>query len=68
MSVPGFTAAVSLTSRSEGNTSDEPGRVPEVIPALLSTVSCFKLCDGDPDCIHCCQCVRAGGHPSHCCL
>jgi hypothetical protein len=69
MGIPGFTAALSLASGArEGNMAAEWGRVPEVVPAILSTISCVKMCDGDPDCIYCCRCVRAGGHPSHCCL
>lgn len=29
--------------------------------------NCLWQCGGDPGCIACCMCVRAGGHPRLCC-
>jgi len=37
-----------------------------VTPQLVQ--SCWAVCGGDPDCLHCCQCVRRGGDPSQCCF
>ena len=69
MKVPDFNAESSLyrTKVSYHTAGDLVRSVAGMVrPALGS--SCRQLCQGDPDCMRCCMCVRRGGDPSQCCF
>jgi hypothetical protein len=69
MRLPSFTAENSL-NHSTHTYSLASGTFPserqQVQPQLGG--SCVQECNGDPDCIGCCECVRRGGHPWFCCI
>ena len=70
MNMLGFTAEASLyktvrayyTAHTSGQTTGT------ITAAFLGGSHCARICQGDPDCIQCCVCVRRGGHPSECCF
>jgi len=70
--IPGFNAEASLYHTTRCYVAaGRPGHSQEItgasfIPQLLS--NCWAVCGGDPDCVHCCLCVRRGGDPSQCCF
>jgi hypothetical protein len=70
--IPGFTAEKALEQRMSLSytgfvqSSAEGSFVEPTFSIRWS--SCNSICQGDPDCIQCCRCVRAGGHPSSCCF
>jgi hypothetical protein len=66
--MPGFNAEASLYTSSaayhlSGASGGRSGGA-----ELAFFQSCRTICDGDPDCMQCCLCVRRGGHPSSCCF
>jgi hypothetical protein len=71
MNAPGFSAESSLYRSGHAyRLAAGCGQSPRVIqPAFGPYPTCWQVCAGDPDdnCVHCCQCVRAGGSPQHCC-
>lgn len=67
MSIPGFKAEASLSqSKTYYVVSNINQAAGAIQPAFLG--SCYTICQGDPDCIQCCLCVRRGGHPWNCCF
>ena len=67
MKIPGFNAEASLyrTSRSYDVAGSLELSAGTVQPAFSS---CWQVCQGDPDCLQCCLCIRRGGHPWNCCF
>lgn len=66
MRIPGFNAEASLRRTNEYYLAADYDQSGGVLPARL-TLNCG--CDpNDSDCIHCCKCIRAGGHPNRCCF
>jgi hypothetical protein len=74
MNLLGFTAEASLykTDRpyyTAHNFSQTTGSIKAAFTlGSGGYLSCFQICQGDPDCIQCCLCVRHGGHPWQCCF
>jgi hypothetical protein len=82
MSMPGFTAEVSLyktcrvyqTTNSFSEASDLSQASGIALAALTRGPAsggyhyCWQICQGDPDCIYCCICLAHGGHPNECCF
>ena len=72
MNTLGFTAEASLYKTVRAyHTAHTFGQTTGTITAAFlggSYSSCAHICQGDPDCIQCCVCVRRGGHPSECCF
>jgi len=68
MNMPDFTAEASLyRARRTYHVTSGPSEPSGMIqPASL--FNCVRLCQGDPDCVHCCLCIGRGGKPSHCCF
>ena len=70
MNTLGFTAEASLYKTAQAyHTAHTFGQTTGTITAaFLGGGYCDHICQGDPDCIQCCVCVRRGGHPSECCF
>ena len=72
MNLPTFTAEASLYSSQRIYRPTASLGLPSGLGVQMARfVSCSQICAGDPDpgdCMHCCRCVQAGGHPSHCCI
>ena len=68
MSMPGFNAEAAIYKSRQFYEMVGGFDLPasSVQPALGS--SCWRACQGDPDCIECCLCVHRGGHPRECCF
>ena len=68
MKLPDFNAELSLYSDRVSYYS--AGRASGFVGALQPAVSssCRQVCQGDPDCMQCCMCIRRGGDPSQCCF
>ena len=72
MNTLGFTAEASLYKTAQAyHTAHTFGQTTGTITAAFLGgvyLHCARICQGDPDCIQCCVCVRRGGHPSECCF
>jgi hypothetical protein len=68
MNMPGFNAEYSLyrTRRCYQMVESAERSTGTLQPAYGS--SCWQVCQGDPDCMQCCMCIRRGGDPSQCCF
>jgi hypothetical protein len=64
--MPGFTAEASLFKASEYYHKIGMG-IPGESMIQPASLSCDRLCHGDPDCEDCCECIRRGGKPRQCC-
>jgi len=67
MTLPGFKAEASLYKMSESYRG-AGGPVPSGGAVRPAISSCRQICQGDPDCLQCCLCIRRGGHPRQCCF
>lgn len=77
MSIPGFTADVSLyrsvmVYQAVGSfsltSSDSQAQGIALAASRRYLNRCWQMCGGDPDCFMCCHCVSHGGHPNECCF
>jgi hypothetical protein len=70
MNAPGFSAGSSLYRSGHAyRLAAGCGQSPRAIqPAFVPYQQpCWKICGDDSYCMDCCECLRAGGSPAHCC-